>query len=89
MTISRRHLRLLVAACADTGGAGDGFPDLVVGIVGHNLLMEVKDGTKPPSAQKLTAEQAIFHTTGADPIHVVDVSAAQRDRCGELGRDAD
>ena len=45
----------------DTSRLGEGFPDLVVyrpqnGIV----LVEVKDGTKPPSARRLTSNQIDF-----------------------------
>ena len=36
---------------------GNGFPDLAVGLCGINLLVEVKDGDKPPSARTLTPDQ--------------------------------
>jgi Holliday junction resolvase len=62
---------------------GDGLPDLLVGYRGVTLLMEVKDGSKPPSAQKLTeAEQKFFDEwTGGALIKVTsveDVIAALR-----------
>lgn len=37
-----------------------GLPDLLVGIRGVNILLEIKDGSKPPSARKLTADQEKF-----------------------------
>ena len=45
---------------------GKGCPDLVVGITfmfgaGLTLMMEIKDGGKPPSAQKLTPDQVKWH----------------------------
>ena len=33
---------------------GEGIPDLLVGFRGETMLMEVKDGGKPPSARTLT-----------------------------------
>ncbi|MCU1279805.1 MAG: hypothetical protein JWM53_3351 [bacterium] len=36
---------------------GAGCPDLLVGIDGANLLIEVKDGSKPPSKRVLTPDQ--------------------------------
>lgn len=39
---------------------GGGFPDIVVGKHGKNYLIEIKDGSKPPSKQKLTADEEEF-----------------------------
>ena len=41
--------------------AGGGVPDLLVGKAGVNYLIEVKDGNKPPSKQKLTPDQVEWH----------------------------
>jgi Holliday junction resolvase len=40
---------------------GEGCPDLLVGGNGVNVLLEVKDGEKPLSDQKLTPQQVIWH----------------------------
>lgn len=39
---------------------GGGIPDLLVGHLGALYLLEVKDGNKVPSAQKLTKDQVKF-----------------------------
>ena len=60
--------RQVVAALRGVGATvqllhavGEGCPDLLVGHLGVNYLLEVKDGQKPPSAQKLTPQQEIWH----------------------------
>lgn len=42
---------------------GDGFPDLCAARAGANYLIEVKDGNKIPSQQKLTKAQVEFFKT--------------------------
>lgn len=46
--------------------------DLIVGYQGKTILLEVKDGNKPPSARKLTEREQKFHDewTGG-PLYVV------------------
>ena len=39
---------------------GKGCPDILAGYNGQNFLIEVKDGNKPPSKQKLTPDEAAF-----------------------------
>ena len=49
---------------------GNGVPDLLIGIHGVNGLVEVKDGSKPPSEQKLTPDQEKFHANWRGRIFV-------------------
>lgn len=56
-----------------TSSFGGGFPDLVIGHRGRILLVEVKDGAKPASAQKLTKAQVDFHSVwNVFPVYIVN-----------------
>lgn len=59
---------------------GDGCPDLLVGFRGHTLLMEVKDGSRPPSERRLTPDQLEWHARWrGGPLSIVnDVEGAIR-----------
>lgn len=50
---------------------GKGCPDLLVGWQGINCLVEVKDGSKPPSARKLTPDQVDWHGSWLGQVTVV------------------
>ena len=45
---------------AITSQLGNGFADIVIGHKGKNYIIELKDGDKPPSAQKLTPDEVKF-----------------------------
>ena len=51
---------------------GKGCPDLVVGVAGRNLLIEVKDGAKSPSRRKLTPDQVEFRAGWRGSVLYVD-----------------
>lgn len=58
----------------DLAAVGQGCPDLLVhGPVHpwHLVLIEIKDGSKPPSARKLTPDQIKFHAGCNAPLVVV------------------
>lgn len=54
-------LRKAGASVQPLHGVGMGCPDLLIGFRGTNLLLEVKDGDKVPSARKLTEWQEKWH----------------------------
>ena len=64
-------LRKLGASVQPLHTAHDGIPDLLVGYQGANFLLEVKDGTKPPSARKLTLCQIQWHQQWAGQAAIV------------------
>jgi hypothetical protein len=55
---------------ASTHTIGKGFPDIVIGYKGLNYLVEIKDGTKPPSQRKLTKDEEIFHLNWTGQINI-------------------
>jgi len=72
-----KTFRALGARVAITSSAGDGFPDLVVQYwYSHKpphvytMLVEVKDGSKPPCERELTPKQEEFHAVFV--CHIVE-----------------
>lgn len=51
---------------------GQGCPDLLVGFRGKNYLLEIKDGSKPPSARKLTKDEAAWHIQWPGTVSIVN-----------------
>lgn len=50
---------------------GQGCPDICVGWRGVNFMIEIKDGSKPPSARKLTDAQEVWHGGWKGQVAVV------------------
>lgn len=65
-------LRAVGASVATTHQVGKGFPDIVVGYKGHNYLLEIKDGDKPPSQRKLTADEQEWHDKWRGTVKIVN-----------------
>ena len=66
----------------DASRFGGGFPDLVLIKHGRTTFAEVKDGSKPPSAQKLTPAEAELHEEflrhGAEVVILTSIEQAVR-----------
>ena len=56
-----KKLRDLGCSVQPVHQIGGGFPDILVGKAGVNVLVEIKDGTRPPSHRVLTPDEAVFH----------------------------
>ena len=64
-------LRQVGASVQSLATTGKGCPDLLVGYHGINYLMEVKDGDKVLSKQKLTIDQEHWHSLWRGSVHIV------------------
>ena len=51
---------------------GKGCPDLLVGWRGKNLLLEIKDGSRPPSERVLTPDQKRWHSEWKGRVYIVN-----------------
>ena len=66
-------LRAAGAVVQTLAAVGKGVPDLLVGYQGKTLLLEVKDGSKPPSERRLTEDQIKWHGAWrGGPLAIVD-----------------
>lgn len=73
-------LRSAGATVQSLAEIGDGCPDLLVGLAGKTVLIEVKDSAQPPSKRQLTDDQSRWHGAwcGGDLAVVCDVESALR-----------
>jgi Holliday junction resolvase len=69
-----KALRTLGCSVQHLHSVGAGCPDLLVGYKGFNILLELKDGNKSPSRQKLTPDQIIWQRDWRGHVNVVNSS---------------
>lgn len=51
---------------------GQGFPDILVGFRGQNWLIEIKDGSQPPSKKRLTDDETDWHRKWNGQVAIVE-----------------
>ena len=66
-----KTFRDLGASVFILSNVGRGCPDLLVGVYGITTIVEIKDGTKPLSAQKLTYDEQEFFNKWKGDAHIV------------------
>jgi hypothetical protein len=74
-------LRQIGASVQPIHMVGKGVPDLLVGFRGQTLLLEVKDGSKPPSKRRLTPDEQEWHQAWRGHVAIVE---SVEDAIGEL-----
>lgn len=71
--------RRMGASVLILSAVGHGCPDVLVGYNGLNALVEIKDGSKVPSKQKLTTLELEFHENWRGHVCVIkDEEEAQQ-----------
>jgi hypothetical protein len=71
-------LRKLGYSVEVTSQVGKGFPDIIVGGIHKatgkraNWLLEIKDGSQPPSKRKLTPDEVLWHERWRGIVFVVN-----------------
>ncbi len=66
-----KRFREFGISVAVTSDVGSGYPDLTCGVLKNSFLVEVKDGDKEPSRQKLTPDQVKFHREWQGNIKII------------------
>lgn len=65
-------LRAIGCSVQSLASVGQGVPDLLVGFMKKNFLLEVKDGDKSPSQRRLTTDELLWHNGWNGKVAVVN-----------------
>jgi len=66
-----KAFRDMGACVLDTAQLGNGAPDCFIAMNKQCVAVEIKDGSKPPSARKLTPDEVKFHDEWSGWIEIV------------------
>jgi len=66
-----KAFRDLGATVLDTAQLGKGAPDIIIAMDRQTVSVEIKDGSKPPSARLLTTDESKFHDEWKGWIEIV------------------
>ena len=80
------YLRACGASVQPLHMVGGGCPDLACGYQGRTVLIEVKDGSQPPSRRKLTPDEQRWHEEWRGDVEIVESIAAPFAREAALAR---
>jgi hypothetical protein len=67
-----KALRSVGASVQSLADLGKGVPDLLVAYRGRNYLLEVKDGSLPPSRRRLTEDEQNWHDSWRGQVVIVE-----------------
>ena len=56
----------------DLSRVGCGCPDICLAKHGKTMLVEIKDGSKPPSARQLTPDEFRFHASWGGKVIIIN-----------------
>lgn len=83
------ELRKAGCSVQSLASLGSGVPDALVARAGKMFLLEIKDGSKPPSAQRLTYDESIWGLKWRAPVHIVHSVEEAMQAVGLLNRAVD
>lgn len=70
------RFRKLGCSVAILSEVGKGVPDVIVSLKRNSrpwtALIEIKDGSKPPSARKLTPDEQDFHNKWQGELYIIE-----------------
>lgn len=80
-------LRQIGASVQSLASVGGGVPDVLVGYRERNIILEIKDGSKPPSRRRLTDAEAKWHSEWKGQVATVNSVEEAIQVVSQIGRE--